>query len=173
MKYIIDTNVPKKASNLAPVDVLDQKCSCACLTFIQEIMESNDLVILDGGGEILKEYKNNFFTDGQDTVATIFMRWVLRNLSLRAGSRVELHPITKLADGVYEEYPSAHELVDFDPSDKKFIALSRAHPDHPPVVEGSDSLWWGFRNAIEDEGVHIIFLCEDYVRSKYEETHND
>ena len=173
MKYIVDTNVPIKASNLNPLNILDKKCSLSCLSFIKKLMQSTDVVVLDSGNEILKEYQNNFPSWGQDTIATIFLRWVLRNLTLRDGGQVELYPITKTAEGVYEEYPCSQNFATFDPSDKKFIALSNAHPDRPPIVEGSDSLWWGYREVFKNADIHIIFLCEEYVRSKYEENHDD
>ena len=172
MKYIIDTNVPKKAANCTPATLLDKQCSLACLNFIRNLMQSRDILVLDGGGEILKEYRNNCLSSGQDNVATIFLNWVLRNLTLREGSRIETYPITKLSEGSYAEYPTLPNLSAFDPSDKKFIALSSAHPEHPHIVEGSDSLWWGFKDAFESIGIHIIFLCEDYVRSVYEESND-
>lgn len=80
MKCIIDTNVPLKASNINVSDKLDAQCSYACLRFIQSIMNSNNtIIVLDSAGEILKEYNTNFQSNGQDTVATIFLKWIHRN----------------------------------------------------------------------------------------------
>ena len=173
MRYIIDTNVPLKAANTHPVDDLDLKCSLACFSFIKQLMESPDIVVLDADNEILREYKNNLFTHGQPNVASQFLNWVLRQLTLRDNSQVELQKLTVLGDREYAEFPECPRLEGFDLSDRKFIALSNAHPVHPPIVEGSDSLWWGFKDALADLGIHIKFVYEDYVRTKYEEAHHD
>ena len=174
MKYIIDTNVPMKAADASTCDDLNTKCSYACLEFIRHIIESNDtIVVLDSRGEILQEYQNNLDSGGQDTVATIFLKWICRNLTCREGSLIELQYLTITGDREYAEFPQSSSLNGFDISDRKFIALANAHPEHPPIAEGSDSLWWGFRDALRELGIHIHFLCEDYVKTKYEEAHYD
>lgn len=174
MKCIIDTNVPLKASNINVSDKLDARCSYACLRFIQSIMNSNNtIIVLDSAGEILKEYNTNFQSNGQDTVATIFLKWIHRNLTLREKSQVEQQYLTVTGDREYTEFPKSPSLNGFDRSDRKFIAVANAHPEHPQIVEGSDSLWWRFKDALEELGIHIYFLCEDYVKTKYEETYYD
>lgn len=172
MKYIIDTNVPLKASNMHPDDRLDAQCSLACLHFIQKVMDFNDIiVVLDANGEIFHEYSINISTCGQNTVATQFFQWICKNLTLRQGGRTELQYLTVTGDREYDEFPKTPSLDGFDISDRKFIALANAHPEHPTIVEGSDSLWWGFSDVLQKLGIHIYFLCEDYIRIKYEENH--
>ena len=171
MKHIIDTNVPKMAANTSSGDPLDINCSLACLQFIKDLLQSDDYLVLDIDNEIYNEYRNNLKTHGQDNVATQFLLWVQRNLTLRSGSHIELCKIHKLGEGIYTEFPESPDLDGFDPPDRKFIALSNAHPEHPHVVEGTDSLWWGYKSALEAQGIHIKFLYEDYVRIKYEESH--
>ena len=174
MKYIIDTNVPKMAANVNAQNKLDAKCSYECLTFINRLISSNDtIVVLDSPGEIFREYRNNLSSGGQDTVATIFFNWVCRNLTCRENSLVEQQYITVTGDREYAEFPDSPSLNGFDISDRKFIALANAHPEHPQIVEASDSLWWGFKDALNDLGIHIYFLCEDYVKTQYEEAHHD
>ena len=174
MKYIIDTNVPMKAANMNIRDELDAKCSYACLEFIRHIIETNDtIVVLDSGKEILREYRNNLNSGGQNTVATVFLNWVCRNLTCGETSLVELQYLTITGDREYAEFPQSPSLNGFDISDRNFIALANAHPEHPPIAEGSDSLWWGFRDVLKELGIHIHFLCKDYVKTKYEEAHHD
>ena len=38
---------------------------------------------------------------------------------------------------------------------------------HPIIGEASDSKWWGWKEALKNHGVHVEFLCEDYIRQKY------
>lgn len=172
MKYIIDTNVPLKAANIHSEDRLDAQCSLACLSFIKKVMESDDIVVLDANREIFREYRNNLNTCEQNTVATQFFQWICKHLTLHQNSRVELQYLTVTGDREYGEFPRTSTLDGFDISDRKFVALANAHPEHPEIAEGADSLWWGYKDALEELGIHIYFLCEDYVRIKYEENHN-
>ncbi len=170
MKYIVDTNVPKKASDMNVTSAIELKCAIACLGFVKDMMESSSFIlVLDANSEILKEYLRVCSTGGQDNVASLFLNWVQRNLTLRAGSQIELQLITKHPDRGYEEFPDSPALEGFDVADKKFIALANAHAEHPPIIEGSDSLWWKFRSPLKDCGIEVVFLCEDYVRTKNEE----
>jgi hypothetical protein len=38
------------------------------------------------------------------------------------------------------------------------------HPDHPPILQAVDSLWWKFKNALERNGVNVEFICECDIR---------
>lgn len=173
MKCIIDTNVPLKASNLINENNLETECARACFKFIKEIMDSpTSIIVLDSNNEIFSEYRKNLCTCGQNTVATQFFNWICRNLTLRENGQIEWAKLTVIGDREYAEFPASESLNGFDISDRKFIALSNAHPEHPPIVEGTDSLWWGYKDALERLGIHIQFLYKDYVRVKYEETHN-
>lgn len=171
MKYIVDTNIPLKASDTTSADPLNAQCALACLKFVQSLMDSKDIVVLDANREILQEYRNNCKSHGQPTIASIFLDWICRQLTLRTNSQVEMVRLTVLGDRQYLEFPQDPDLDGFDLSDRKFIALSNAHPEHPPVIEGSDCLWWGFRDTLASLGIRVIFVCEEYVRAKYEETY--
>lgn len=164
MKHlIIDTNVPLKAADMHPNDALDRLCSKKCLKFIKELMESDDIVVLDTEREILKEYQKNINTNSQDNVASQFLMWLYRKISTQ---NVELHKITKTGDNDYAEFPASQKLKGFDRSDRKFVALAVAHPHHPKIYNGADTDWWDYRDALEENGIHIVFLCEDYMKTK-------
>lgn len=152
-------------------DTLEATCALACLKFVKKLMNSSDIVVLDANQEILREYKNNFTTYGNPTVASEFLKWICRQLTLRSNSQVELKLLTVVGDRQYAEFPQDSALDGFDLSDRKFIALANAHPDHPSIYEGSDCLWWGFKDALSALGIQVVFLCEEYVQTKYEETY--
>jgi hypothetical protein len=59
----------------------------------------------------------------------------------------------------YEEFPDHPGLADFDPSDRKFVAAANAHPDRPPILQATDSKWWGWSEALEACGLSVVFLC--------------
>jgi hypothetical protein len=66
------------------------------------------------------------------------------------------------------QFPVHSGLTYFDNSDRKFIAVANAHPDKPPVLQATDSKWWGWKEALNDVGIIAHFLCPDYVQKKYE-----
>lgn len=164
MKYlIIDTNVPLKAANIHPEDEIDRNCSQSCLSFIKSLMDSNDIVVLDKGREILKEYQRNIDLNSEDNVASQFLIWLLRNLMT---DKVDQYEITKTGNNTYEEFPNSPDLNGFDRSDRKFVALANAHPANPSIYNGSDTDWWDYKDALAREGIHIVFLSEAYMRAK-------
>lgn len=167
-KCLIDTNVPKTA-NLAldPENISDDLTGCvlACIVAIDHVVKKGGL-ILDAGEEIFTEYRNNLSMSGQPGVGDRFMKWVHDNRwGFPAADRVT---ITKNGDS-YDEFPDHDDLADFDISDRKFIAVSNAHPDKPRIIQATDSKWLGWRDALAEFGITVDFLCLEYVEIKYAE----
>lgn len=67
----------------------------------------------------------------------------------------------------FVEFPNHPELQKFDRSDRKFVAVSVAHPDQPPILQAADSKWWGWKEALAECGITVIFLCSDGIAEKY------
>ena len=167
-KYVVDTNVPKTA-NLAvdpakiPDDLLD--CVLACVEIIDQVVEHGGLVI-DSGDEIFNEYRHQLRMAGQPGVGDRFMKWVHDNRwNLPDTDRVI---ITK-NDESYAEFPEHEGLVNFDRSDRKFVAVAHAHPQKPPILQATDSKWWHWQHALRETGITVHFLCTDYIAQKYQE----
>jgi hypothetical protein len=94
------------------------------------------------------------------------MKWVHdHRWSLPATQRVA---ITKNGDS-YDEFPKHNDLNGFDRSDRKFIAVANAHLDKPPILQATDSKWWGWKDALAEVGITVQFLCPEYVEAKYAE----
>ena len=164
MEYlIIDTNVPLKAANIHPEDEIDRNCSKSCLSFIKALMDSENIVVLDKGREIIKEYQKNIDINSADNVASQFLIWLLRNMMT---DKVDVHEITNIGNNTYKEFPDSPDLKGFDRSDRKFVALANAHPADPSIYNGSDTDWWNYKDALAREGIHIVFLSEEYMRAK-------
>lgn len=167
-KRIVDTNVPATA-NLAidPESIEDDKLACvlACVQAIVDVVNNGGLV-LDAGDEIFDEYRANLRMAGQPGVGDRFMRWVHdHRWGFPEEDRVE---ITKSGDS-YEEFPDHPGLADFDLSDRMFVAVANAHPAKPPILEATDSKWWGWKDALTEAGITVNFLCEDWIKKKYNE----
>ena len=167
-KCVVDTNVPKAANlALAPGTIPQELTGCVskCIEAVEYIVKSGGLVI-DAGNEIFDEYRKELSMKGQPGMGDRFMKWVHYNRwKLPDADRVN---ITKNG-GTYHEFPNHAGLVQFDNSDRKFVAVSNAHPDKPPILQATDSKWWGWKDALAEAGILVYFLCSDYAEAKYME----
>ena len=87
-------------------------------------------------------------------------------LDNRFTGRVVYTSITPIDDHKtsFKEFPSDPELRHFDKSDRKFVAVSCAHSERPPIWEAVDSKWMLFQNALIANGVTVEFLCPDDIQ---------
>lgn len=172
LKCIIDTNVPKIANlALAPNQIVPElfECVMEAIILINQIIKKGGLV-LDDADEIFNEYHNNLAIKGQPGLGDRFMKWVHDNRwNFPDEDRVS---ITKDGD-TYVEFPNHEGLKQFDPSDRKFVAVANTHPIKPPIIEATDSKWWGWKDALLEMGIKIIFLSPEYVEKKYKEKFPD
>ncbi len=167
-KYLFDTNVPKNA-NLAidPGNIPDELTACvlACVEAVEHVVKKGGLVV-DSGEEIFDEYRNNLSMSGQPGVGDRFMKWVHDNQwNVQKVDRIN---ITK-NDESYDEFPAHAGLTAFDNSDRKFVAVANAHSVKPPILQATDSKWWGWKDTLKEVGITVQFLCSDYVKAKYQE----
>jgi len=167
-KCVVDTNVPKTA-NLAvdPANIPHGLTGCvlACVEAVERLVRNGGLVV-DARNEIFDEYRQNLSMKGQPGVGDGFMKWVHDNRwKFPDADRVT---ITKNSES-YEEFPDHDGLAQFDNSDRKFVAVSNAHPDKPPILQATDSKWWGWKDALAEVGITVHFLCPDYIKAKHVE----
>ena len=165
-KCLVDTNVPIVA-NLATIpdsksDVSDC-CILKCIQHLEKVTQDGVLV-LDDGGEIFNEYINNLSLSGQPGQGDAFAKWV--NNHQWNPKKVHRITITKNRES-YDQFPTHASLTCFDNSDRKFIAVANAHPDKPPILQATDSKWFGWKDALSEVGIMVHFLCPDYVQTKY------
>ena len=167
-RCLVDTNVPKTA-NLAIEPDSDsdvcEACVLYCIEAINHVIKNRGLII-DAGDEIFTEYRHKLSMSGQPGVGDRFLKWVHDNRwALSESQRVA---ITK-KDETYAEFPSHPGLKSFDNSDRKFVAVANKHKDKPPILQATDSKWWGWKDALEECGIQVCFLCPKYIASKYAE----
>ena len=153
-KCVVDTNVPV-VSNLAkhpdPKSDINEDSILKCIEAIESVKNNNALV-LDSDDIIFNQYRKNFDNNryGNFGVGDYFYLWVRDNLySFPAEDRVI---VTKNGD-TFNEFPKNEELKNFDPSDKIFIAVANKHKNKPPVLQGVDSKWWGYKDILESIGI--------------------
>lgn len=120
-------------------------------------------LVLDLDYEIMTEYRNIISEETNE--GKIFWRWLYTYLG-----RIDLKNLVKLEkdeDGNHLMFPIEERTNEFDRSDRKFVALSRTHTEHPPIVEAADGKWLGFRDVFEEYGVHIESLDMSYANMMY------
>ena len=163
MKVIVDTNVPLVANGSA--DQASEDCVEACIDELLKITEGDVKLVLDDQRRIIEEYRNKLDPGGFPGVGDAFLKWVEINwANPQQCDLVSITPIDDLETD-FQEFPIDPALQDFDPDDRKFIAVALAHSEKLPILQAVDSGWWNARDALCQNGVTIDFICEDDIRS--------
>jgi hypothetical protein len=164
LRCVVDTNVAATANNANPA--AGAQCVAASARALHSVMTSGH-VFLDHGGRIVGEYRRRLNAKGQPGAGDLFLKWLLTNeWSDKRVTRVPLTPRSH-DDEDFEELPPPPEGVRYDRSDKKFLAVAAAHPEHPVILQSFDSKWWGWRAALAKIGVHVHFLCQPEIEAKH------
>lgn len=166
LRCVVDTNVTTTANGANGGAAAS--CVAASAKALQAVMAKGH-VFIDDGGRILAEYRAHLSAKGEPGPGDAFLKWLLTHEW--GGERVTHVPITETAedDEDFLELSDPPEGVVYDRSDRKFLAVAAAHPEHPPILQAFDSKWWGWRAALERDGVRIHFLCEREIADKHAE----
>ncbi len=152
---VVDTNVILVA-NGQHRDV-SPECVTTCALALQSLMRSGKLV-LDDRFRILIEYQNKTQPKKGNRPGDAFVKWALNNrCNIKHVDQVTL---LEHDDRGFESFPDDPQLVNFDASDRKFVAVSGAHPDKPPIAQAADSKWLDWAVALERHGIEVDFLCQ-------------
>ncbi len=157
---IVDTNVILVANGQH--EAVGEECVVSCTTRLQRLMDEGRLAI-DDGYLILEEYLQKTRPQAGTRPGDAFVKWLLRNNFNAA--RCDLVPLRESAQRGFESFPDDERLSHFDRSDRKFVAVAVAHPEHPPIYQATDSKWLGWAPALRDHGVVVEFLCPDDITS--------
>lgn len=159
MTVVVDTNVILVANGQHP-DVR-MTCVAACAARLQEIVQ-NGRVAIDDGYRILKEYQNKAEPYTGKRAGDAFLRWLMRNNA--NPQRCEQVSIVEHAERGFESFPEDDRLANFDPPDRKFVAVAAACSDKPPILQAADSKWLAWHAGLAAHGVKIEFLCPTDIR---------
>lgn len=160
---VIDTNVLLVAEGLSD---FSRPCEAKCGSLLRTIQRER-IIVLDTGREILAEYgKKLKERKGQRGLGYEFWKWLVNTKVSHA--RCETVDLTPHPDRRYTEFPDHAGLVEFDPSDRKFVAVAAAHPDRPEIVQAGDCKWWGWRHPLSECGILLNLPCEAELHSKWE-----
>ena len=160
MAVIVDTNVAVVANGQS--SQASPNCVDTCINRLEGIIRGEEKLVLDDMWAILGEYIRNLRSSGEPGAGDRFLLWLLRNKDTQC-DLVSITPVNG-SDNAFEEFPDDPALNDFDPADRKFIAVAYAHPEKPPILQAVDSKWLDFRNAFRRNGVTVAFICEDDIQ---------
>lgn len=158
VEVVIDTNVLYVAEGLHTE--ASEECILSCVQQLQSIMRSSTVVI-DDGYRVLGEYQNKLNPNRGKGVGTAFLKWVLQNSANSCA--VFCVPLTEVAEHRFAEFPVPALEQSFDPPDRKFPAVSNAHPAKPPILQAVDCKWLRWWPGLAAAGIKVVFLCPDDV----------
>ena len=153
-EVVIDTNVLLAASQRH--DGVSPECVLACVDRLERVPRS-ERVVIDDGFRILREYQNKLDPNKSKGVGEAFLKWLLQNRTNR--KHVLQVTLTERAPDDYDEFPGPDLATEFDPPDRKFVAVAHSHPNKPPVLQATDSKWLRWHPRLRTHGVRVEFLC--------------
>ena len=161
--FVVDTNVilvaGERHGGVSP------SCVATCARKLQAIMDSGRIA-LDDGYEVLREYQNKTNPHDAKGPGDAFVKWALRNHT--NPTRCDMIQLDRVNGGEFAAFPQHPDLLGFDPADKKFVAISNAHPHHPPILEAADSKWLDWAPALHSCGIAVELLCVDDMQRFHE-----
>ena len=157
-RCVVDTNVAMAADGRATASL---ECVLACIDALRAVMEGGHLFV-DDEWRIVTEYRRNLTRRGQPTAGTEFLKWVLTNQANAA--RCTLVPSTQRSGDPedFAEFPAHPGLANFDPADRKFVAVAAAHAEQPPILQATDTKWRDWAGPLADNGIRVHFVCDDH-----------
>jgi len=154
--HVIDANVwvqsSKKPAGVETLTELD--CIDACMQWLQSFMDGDDRLVIDNGYEILKQYRRYIKQSDQRAY-----EWL--NTLQRTQPNKLIKVQIEFDDDGYASIP-----FDFDPDDRKYIAVALAHDPTPPIVDATDTDWAEKQEILIQAGITVIELCPDYIAEK-------
>jgi hypothetical protein len=152
---IVDTNVCVTANRPPGTDL---QCASNCANELKEVVKRG-LLVIDSAGEVFREYRRHLAFSGQPGFGDLLFKWLVDNR--HRTDRVTQVALTPHAEreADYAEFPDDPALDGFDRDDRVFVALARAHPQRPAILNAVDSDYWHYREPLTGHGVKVIHVC--------------
>ena len=160
-EVVVDTNVPLVANGKA--DQASLKCEDACVRKLIQV-QAGCRTLVDDKRLIFKEYLKRLSLSGQPGLGDAFFKWLWENQA--NPQHCCIVPVTVHDGRGFAEFPDDTRLDSFDPSDRKFVAVALASGSSPKVLNAADTGWWVHRQALEENGVDVVFLCPELMERK-------
>jgi len=162
-RAVVDTNVLLVA-NGDHADISDD-CVITCIEMIDRLVQ-NGVTVIDDEWRILSEYQNKLNPNhGQPGPGDVFLKHLLRHQA--NAKHVVGVSVTEKGNDWFEEFPDLELQCDFDPPDRKFIAVAAADAENTPVLQAADCKWLNWWKPLSRTGVQFRFVCQNDVRRFY------
>ncbi len=155
---VVETNVIAVANELA--EHAGPSCVIACLDALDAARRR--IVVIDTSNLCFDEYFRYANRSGQPRAGDAFARWLWENQYGGNCERVNITPKVNATDS-FNEFPTDPALRDFDPSDRKFVAIAKASKNKPTILNAADTDWWNHRKSLKRNGIKIKFLCPELM----------
>ena len=157
-EVVVDTNVPRTANGEA--EHAGPESEASCIQALKRI-RTNRRLLLDDMRCIIEEYRKGLNPDGQPGPGDAFFKWLWENQAKPQHCRVV--PLTAHEDRGFVEFPDDPRLRNFDDDDRKFVAVALASGKGPELLNAVDRDWWQHRQALEENGIGVVFLCPELM----------
>jgi len=151
---VVDTNVVLVANGQH--QDISPGCVAQCAVTLQNLMKNGRLVH-DNQFLILNEYQNKTQPKTGNRPGDAFVKWALRNRVNR--KFVDIISIMDNPARGFDSFPDDPALAEFDPPDRKFVAVAGAHAERPPILQAADSKWLDYSPTLRQHGISVTFLC--------------
>ncbi|ARS53548.1 hypothetical protein [Kushneria konosiri] len=163
MRAVVDTNVLLVA-NRDHADI-SEECVIICIEALTNLRQAG-ITVIDDEWRILREYQNKLNPNrGQPGPGEVFLKHLLRHHN--NAKHVAEVSVTVSAEDWFDEFPDQVLQHEFDPPDRKFIAVAAVDDGNPPILQAADCKWLNWWQPLATAGVHFRFVCPNDVERFY------
>ncbi|MBN1285146.1 MAG: hypothetical protein JXB47_07100 [Anaerolineae bacterium] len=161
-EVVIDANVWVVADyDIVSLDDIELLiCASACRQRLECLRSDTQLLIVDDKYHIMSEYRRYVSNKRKPHFENNLASELLNELEQRG--RIFPVPVDFDADG-YALLPPELGLQNFDPSDRKFVAVALARNPRSPIYNATDPDWSEHVEAIAAAGLTVIELCPECI----------
>lgn len=161
---VVDTNVPIAANGRETH--ANVACQHACVVALRSLIADEVVVAIDDRGDILAEYGRHLRHAGRPGVGDAFFKHLHDYQWTARVHRVPISPNDDEERG-FDELPPNN----FDPSDRKFLAVAVAA--RALVLNATDSDWGEHADLMQNLGVEVHQLCPQHATKQAKRTNQD
>ncbi len=155
-RAVVDTNVLLVA-NGDHADI-SEDCVITCIEMIERLAKRG-VTVIDDEWRILGEYQNKLNPNhGQPGPGDAFLKHLFRQRANAA--RVVEVSVRESADDWFEEFPDHQLQREFDPPDRKFIAVAAADTEVTSILQAADCKWLNWWERLSETGMRFCFVCQ-------------
>ena len=154
-ELVIDANVWAMADRTLNDELAPEEADCikACRSWLEQLAQGSDRLVVDWGYRILTEYRNNIRKNG-------FSATILNQLELNSVWR--FFPVGLALDE--DDAAVLPPGITFDDrDDRKYIAAALLCEPFAPIYNAADTDWAKERAQLESYGLTIHELCPELI----------